>query len=156
MGWGSLIKRDITDNVKEEEKIIVKSKQDLFQRIHDCIENSSSVDIANVVAYEVNDLDGLFAECTLIRKVRLCNWDIRNVKRMDGMFDGCANLESVEFVGFDFAKVKSMKHMFSGCKNLNTIIGIETWNVREDLDAEGMFDDCPVLYIKDGNMFVKK
>lgn len=146
MGWGSLVKRDVTNSVRTEDEAAItcraETKEELFEEVHEKIIEQADSGIVNlkVVNETITDIDGLFAECSSLKSVVLKEWHIPEVRSMRALFDGCENLESVRFAACDFSQVKDMRDMFSRCENLKSVVGLV---VSDDTDTEGMYDGCP-------------
>lgn len=146
MGWGSLVKRDVTNSVRTEDEAAItcraETKEELFEEVHEKIIEQAKGNTVNirVRSETITDIDGLFAECSSLKKVVLKEWHIPKVRSMRALFDGCKNLESVRFVDCDFSQVEDMRDMFSRCEKLKSVGGLV---VSDDTDTEGMYDGCP-------------
>lgn len=156
--WTTAINRGIEGRAKKEDIIGAASKEELFNIIHDKINELIDQDPIrlSVSAPKIENIDGLFAECNNLRSVELNRWDLPKCKSMKGLFSGCENLEKVVFKECNFSEVESMRYMFSGCKKLTSIQGIDNLNVSNHKDMEGMFDDCPDKYKKEGDKLIKE
>lgn len=135
---------------RKEDLIEVGSKAELWKEVHERISEELSV---NFSSEEVKDIDGIFSECSVLKKVVLDKWNFPKVQSMNALFERCENLEEVVFKDCKFPEVNSMKFMFLGCKKLKSIKGIDNLQISEKVDVEGMFDGCPVQYEKKGNKF---
>ncbi|MBQ9491544.1 MAG: BspA family leucine-rich repeat surface protein, partial [Firmicutes bacterium] len=77
-----------------------------------------------------------------------------NVEDMDGMFANCSNLTSVDLSGLATGKVENMDGMFYGCRSLS-VIDLSGWDTTLTDSAE-MFkveSRTPLLVITDNDFF---
>lgn len=69
------------------------------------------------------------------------DWDVSNVTNMSGMFGGLwmTNLDAL--ANWDVSSVTDFSNMFQFCFGLTTALGIEGWQVQDQVNLEEMFLD---------------
>ena len=117
------------------------------------------LDIGNWNTGQVRDMSWMFNGCNSLEELHIENWDVSQVIRMAGMFRNCINLKNLDIKNWDVSQVADMKNMFVNCMDL-TDLDLTGWTLNDkikidDLDANIMFRNCPVWYVKRGNKFVK-
>ena len=115
--WGTVLKRDLLGETREEDKI--RSKEQLMGYLRSEIEKQGeNVSIRNLDVSLVEDLDELFyGLCDNVKTLDLSGWKTSNVKDMVGMFRNCASLKSLDLYDWDTSNVKAigLAEMFYGC-----------------------------------------
>ena len=139
--WGTVLKRDLLGEFREEDKFrskeqlqeyleseiekqgenvvlrnldvsLVEDLRELFCRYHNKLE---SLDLSGWKTSGVKNMSYMFYEFTMLESIDLSGWDTSNVENMYGMFSNCNNLKSLDLSGWDTSKVGNMGWMFSWC-----------------------------------------
>ena len=178
--WGTVLKRDLLGETREEDKF--RSKEQLKEYLESEIEKQGedvvirNLDVSLIedfkylfadIARRVKTLDlsgwktsnaknmsGMFWYCLNLKSLDLSGWDISNVENMSAMFSGCISLESLDLSGWDTSNVKIMPGMFFNCRNLESL-DLSGWDTS-NAHKENMFFDCPAPYKVIDNKIVKK
>ena len=78
--------------------------------------------IVNMISYNtLNNLDGIFFECSDIIEIEIHEMDITNVQIIGNMFKGCTSLVSVKFPNWDTSSITNMGTMFQDCSSLASV-----------------------------------
>lgn len=93
----------------------------------------------------------LFSECNL-EELDLTKFTTEGVDDMCGMFCDCSNLVKLNLNDFDTSRVTNMKDMFAGCESLNDL-DISNFCTDNLLCAESMFYGCKKLKSLDLSCF---
>ena len=142
--WGTVLKRDLLGEVREEDKF--HSKEELQDFLKSEIERQGkNVVIRDLDVSSIKDLGGLFKNIAIdTETLDLSGWKTSNIKDMSDMFDYCDSLESLDVSGWDTSKVEDMNWMFSYCKNLKSL-DLSGWDTSNVKDMSGMFYSCECL-----------
>ena len=179
--WGTVLKRDLLGEVREEDKF--HTKEELGKYLKSEIKRQGeNVVIRNLDVSLIEDLSGLFIgitsrvktldlsgwktsnvknmgtmffSCISIESLNLSGWDTSNVENMSLMFSGCWDLESLDVSGWDTSNVEDMGSMFIDCYNLKSL-DLSGWNTSNVKDMRNMFHKCPAPYEVVGNKIVRK
>ena len=172
--WGTVLKRDLLGENREEDKFhsIKEIRECLYSEIERQGEN---VVIQNIDVSLVEDLSGLFwGIVNGVKTLDLSGWRTSKVKDMSYMFYGCENLESLDLSSWDTPVVENMKFMFWKCKKLKSL-DLSGWDISNVEDMREIFTyceslksidisgwntsklyNCPATYKVVGNKIVKK
>ena len=113
--WGTVLKRDLLGEVREEDKFHSKEELQDFL-ISEIKKQGKNVVIRDLDVSLVEDLSALFIDIADgVETLDLSGWKTPNVKNMRYMFDNCKNLEYIDLSGWDTSKVKDMSDMFYKC-----------------------------------------
>ena len=83
--WGTVLKRDLLGETREEDKF--HSKEELMKYLKSEIEKQGEhVVIRNIDASLIDDLSDLFWGCKNIKSLELSGWNTSGVKCMSGAF----------------------------------------------------------------------
>lgn len=96
--------------------------------------------LADLNTVDVDDMAGMFKDCSGIKSLDLSGFDTSKVKYMGQMFRRCSGLEKLNIEGFDLTSVKKTERMFSGCSKLESITIKSSVNLGKE-----MFSDCKKL-----------
>ena len=139
--WGTVLKRDLLGEIREEDRF--HNKEELKEYLKSEIERQGeNVSIRNLDASLVEDMSELF--CVIgndVKTLDLSGWDTSNVKNMGDMFYGCHNLKSLNLSGWDTSNVENMKQMFSYCSQLKSL-DISGWDTSIVNNTSWMFSNC--------------
>ena len=154
--WGTVLKRDLLGETREEDKF--HTKEQLQEYLKSEIEKQGeNVVIRNLDVSLVEDLSGLFRFIAFgVKTLDLSGWNTSNVEDMSVMFYTCLDLESLDLSGWDVSNVKNMSGMFIDCTNLKSL-DLSGWDTSKVKDMRNMFFECPAPYKVVGkNKIVKK
>ena len=98
----------------------------------------------------IKSLEGLFQDCTCIKRINCIKYKRSDITNMSKMFSGCTSLLFLDISNFITYRVTNMSQMFFDCKALMDldIINFKTFNVY---DMSNMFYGCQSL--TDLNLF---
>ena len=142
--WGTVLKRDLLGETREEDKI--RSKEQLREYLEaEVYKQGENVVIKNLDVSLVEDFSSLFRTIAFgVKTLDLSGWKTSNVEYMNAMFYGCRSLKSLNLSGWDTSNVKNMSWAFSGCLNLNSL-DLSCWDTSNVKDMGYMFQDCGKL-----------
>ena len=138
--WGTVLKRDLLGEVREEDKFYTKEKLQEYL-MSESKRQGKHVVIKNLDVSHVEDLSGLFEGCMNIESLDLSGWKTSGAKNMSDMFYTCRRLESLNVSGWDTSNVEDMSDMFSNCINIRSL-DLSCWNVSNVKDMGWMFYNC--------------
>ena len=178
--WGTVLKRDLLGETREEDKI--RSKEQLREYLEaEVYKQGENVVIRNLDLSLIEDLSGLFRGigeytktldlsgwktsnvksmnrlfycCSNLESLDLSGWDTSNVNDMSWMFFYCSGLKSLDLSGWDTSKVIHMNGMFSYCKSLESL-DLSGWDISNVVNMGNIFYDCPAPYRSDDNKIIK-
>ena len=141
--WGTVLKRDLLGEVREEDKFYTKEK--LREYLKSEVEKQGEhVVIQNIDVSRIEDLSDLFRDITDgVKTLDLSGWKTSGVKDMSWMFGGCKTLESLDLSGWDVSNVKTMNDMFACCENIE-YLDITDWDTSKVKNMARMFFGRPV------------
>ena len=152
--WGTVLKRDLLGEVREEDKI--RSKEQLQEYLESEIEKQGkNVVIRNLDVSHIEDLSELFYGCENIRTLDLSGWKTSGIEDMNRMFESCVNLKSINLSGWDTSSVKDMNQMFSMCESLESL-NLSGWDTSNVKNMGSLFWECPAPYEVVDNKIVRK
>jgi surface protein len=91
----------------------------------------------------VNNLNGTFYGCRVLKKVDITNLNTINVTDMGSMFYNCKSLESLDLSNFNTANVTKMGSMFERCSSLQKL-DIRNFTFDNVTSYSYIFDGIPV------------
>ena len=91
---------------------------------------------------QCNWLLGSLPNCT---EMDLHNLDVSGSYNLNSMFRQCNKLEKINVTGWNVTNAKDVSYMFANCHALKDIIGIETWQLQNVTNTDGLFSSCIVL-----------
>ena len=100
------------------------------------------VDIKYLNTSSVENMSGMFYNCSSLTELDVSGFDTQNVTTMSLMFDRCSGLTNLYLVNFDTRNVSKMHYMFEGCTNLTTITVGVNWNTTNVESSDNMFYGC--------------
>ena len=107
------------------------------------------LDLSSFNTSNVADMSGMFAATKVL--MDLSKFDTKNVTNMTAMFSGYQGTY-LDLTSFNTKKVTDFHNMFDDARDLKHIIVDSGWNVSNQADVDGMFDNCgtnTVIYKKD-------
>ena len=141
--WGTILKRDLLGEVREEDKFYTKEKLQKYIK-SEIKKQGEHVVIQNIDVSRIEDLSDLFRDITDgVKTLDLSGWKTSNVKDMSWMFGGCKTLESLDLSGWDVSNVKTMNDMFACCENIE-YLDITDWDNSKFKNMCAMFFGRPV------------
>ena len=141
--WGTVLKRDLLGETREEEKF--HSRKQLDEYINSEIEKQGkNVVIRNLDVSLIEDLSELFKGCTNIRTLDLSGWKTSGVKNMSYMFFNCYSLKSLDLSGWKASNVEDMRWMFFACYSLKSL-DLSGWDTSNVISMRSLFYDCNSL-----------
>ena len=126
----------------------------------------------NLDLSKVQSLDGMFRECTSLKRVDLSGMNFSSATSLASFFNGCTSLNYLKIdnlitsdkltnINYMFYQCNSLKKLdlsrlnvtnvtkadrtFYNCKNLEELY-LMTWHLDSLVDADGMFAECPKLH----------
>ena len=115
----------------------------MFNRCHKL--KKILIGINKFTTAKVNNMYGMFNECIEVEYLDLSNFNTFNVENFGIMFQECFELTYVDISNFNFKKAKDIGWMFNKCYKLKEIKGINIINNIQNINKNGIFDDCPKL-----------
>lgn len=103
------------------------------------------VDIKYLNTSSVENMSGMFYNCSSLTELDVSGFDTQNVTTMSLMFDRCSGLTNLYLVNFDTRNVSKMHCMFEDCTNLTTITVGVNWNTTNVESSDNMFYGCTSL-----------
>ena len=139
--WGTVLKRDLLGEVREEDKFYTEEK--LREYLKSEVEKQGeNVVIRNLDVSHIEDLSWLFVGIAAgVKTLDLSGWKTSNVKDMSHMFSDCEILESIDLSGWDTSNVNTMMYMFLGCKMLKSL-DLSGWNISNVEYMNHMLANC--------------
>ena len=61
-------------------------------------------------------MSSMFVNCTLLKNIKISNFNTKNVNNMNSMFWCCKSIKNLDLSNFDTNKVRDMQYMFDGCQ----------------------------------------
>ena len=101
--------------------------------------------INNLCTDDVDDMNGMFADCQDLANLDLSSFNTAKVKNMQYMFNNCENLTTVDLSSFNTANVENMQYMFCHCSKLETIYVSDDWSTAKVTSSSNMFRDSEKL-----------
>lgn len=107
------------------------------------------IDVSNWDVSNIRTFSRMFRNCTHLQKIDLSSWKTTNVKYLNYMFMDCFELREVNLSNWEASNITEMKYMFESCENLRKIIGMDNWNINNDIledryKTNKMFDGTPM------------
>ena len=99
----------------------------------------TSIDLSTFDTSNVNNMFGLFYNCTSLTDVNVLSFVFPKITKIDCMFEGCKSLEVVDLSNFDLPHMEHLSFVFYQCEKLKTIYCGYTWT--GDI-TEYMFKNC--------------
>ena len=139
--WGTVLKRDLLGETREEEKF--HNKDEIREYLKSEIEKQGeNVVIRNLDVSPIDYLGGLFVDIADgVKTLDLSGWKTSNVWSMSYMFYDCKNLESLNLSGWDTSSVEIMIGMFHQCERLKSL-DLSGWDVSKVENTAWMFGGC--------------
>ena len=89
----------------------------------------------------VINMSNMFKDCDALKELDLSNFITNNVTDMNSMFYRCSSLKKLNISSFNTNKVRNMSWMFYGCKSLNEL-NLSNFNTDKVIVMYCMFTDC--------------
>ena len=179
--WGTVLKRDLLGEVREEDRFhnkdeireylkseiekqgenvvirnldvsLIDDLSKLFVGINNRIK---SLDLSGWKTSNVKDMSWMFFICDTIKSIDLSGWKTSNVENMKCLFYGCRNLKTINLSGWKTSNVENMSWMFSFCKGLKSL-DLSGWDTSNVKNMKEMFYQCPAPYEVVDNKIIKK
>ena len=115
--------------------------------------STETIDLSNADTSNVENMNGMFYDCSRLTSIDLSSFKTSNVKYMTFMFVDCPELTSLDLNSFDTSNVISMLGIFSGCTKLSSIIVSNRWNMDNVTANKYMFDGCTALVGQKGTAY---
>ena len=93
---------------------------------------------------KITKMNYLFANCMLITKIDLSNFNTENAINMRGMFYGCSSLENVNLSNLKSKNFINMSEMFYSCDSLKSL-NLTNFNIQNVTNMSKMFYECKSL-----------
>ena len=179
--WGTVLKRDLLGETREEDKFYTKEKlreylkseiekqgenvsirnldvsliEDMSWLFHDITNGVRTLDLSGWDTSNVKNMSHVFSFCDKLESLDLSGWNTSNVEDMTTMFFSCTSIESLDLSGWDTSNVENMSGMFFGCAGLKSL-DLSGWDTSNVENMVGMFWECPAPYKVIDNKIVKK
>ena len=139
--WGTVLKRDLLGETREEDKF--HNKEKLREYLKSEIEKQGeNAVIRNLDVSHIEDLSWLFVGIAAeVKTLDLSGWKTSGVKDMSYMFYYCKNLKSIDISGWDTSNAKNMSWMFWNCGNVKSL-DLSGWNTSKVTDINSIFSYC--------------
>ena len=109
------------------------------------IKESDNVKKINIIIdNEINSLDGLFENRSIIDSINFKRFFRNNIINMKNLFFGCSTLKEINFNHFNTENVTDMSYMFYGCNALEDL-NLSKFNTNNVKDMNYMFYGCSSL-----------
>ena len=142
--WGTVLKRDLLGEIREEDKFHTRKQVREYLK-SEIKKQGENVVIRDLDVSHIEDLSDLFRDITDgVKTLDLSGWKTSGVKYMSNMFYTCRGLESLNVSGWDTSNVEDMTAMFSNCNNIRSL-DLSCWNVSNVKDMSYMFYNCYAL-----------
>lgn len=105
----------------------------------DVFKNCRNIKLKN--KSRITDMSGLFADCELLRKIDMSEFDTSRVTDMSDMFAHCLNLSYIDMSNVDTSNVVNMEGMFADCESLEKL-NIQSFNTSRVNNMGSMFGSC--------------
>lgn len=102
----------------------------------------TTLDLHTFNTAKVTNMSLMFYHCSGLTSLLVGSFNTANVTNMLQMFDGCASLAKLNLSEWNTAKVTYMTSMFQGCSNLVTIFVGPEWNTDAVTYSDNMFYGC--------------
>lgn len=119
-----------------------------------CTNLASIEGIENLNTSNVQNMSGMFAQCSNLETLDLSHFNTEKVTKMTQMFYGCTKLRKLNISSFNTKIVISMNQMFSNCSSLDSL-DLSHFNA-EGVNYHGlyaMFSGCSSLKFLDVSNF---
>ena len=169
--WGTVLKRDLLGEIREEDKFRSKEQlqeyleseikrqgenvvirdldvsliDDLSELFYEIAKGVRTLDLSGWKTSNANDMSYMFFSCNNLKSLDVSGWDTSNVKYMTWMFNWCESLESLDLSGWNTSNVRGMNGMFANCKKLKSL-DLSGWDTSNAKDMGKMFYECPSPY----------
>ena len=110
--------------------------------IYILLEDSNILSLYNMFEYIINLVSISFTS----------KFNSQNVQNIEGMFNDCTSLISVDFSFFNSSNVSNMKMLFYNCYLLQSI-NFSNFNTNKVIDMNRIFYNCSSLYSIDLSSF---
>ena len=102
------------------------------------------LDLSDLDTSNINNMDSMFSQCTVLTDVNVADWNTSKVTNMDWMFLWCKSLSNLDVSRWNTSNVTRANRMFDGCFMLSNI-DVSRWNTSKMNDVSGMFNGCRSL-----------
>ena len=104
----------------------------------------SNIDVSNFDVSRGTLFQGMFYNCTNLKKLDVSKWDVSNGTDFMGVFGNCENLEEIDVSNWDMVNATNIQQMFQRCKKLKTI-DVSKWDVSNISNFNLAFAYCTSL-----------
>ena len=118
----------------------VKTCEELFCN---CRWLTTIKNLDKLIQNQVENISGMFKNCSRLTKLNINGWDTSNVKDMSSCFEDCTDLKRI--IGLEqlnLSNVKNLYRAFSNCKELINVEQTENWNLEGVTNISYMFNNC--------------
>ena len=125
----------------------------LFAPPLNTVSGLTSIDLSRIRTDNVQNMKGMFYNCSALKELDLSEFDTENVTDMSSMFSGCTSLESLATGStFNTSRVTDMSDMFKNCTGLKAV-DMSAWYSAQVRNMSGMFYHCNALEELDFSRF---
>ena len=117
-------------------------------------QNLNSVNnLINLNTSLVTNMRYMFNYCSSLTDLNVSNFDTRNATNMRAMFNGCSSLTSLNVSNFDTSNVTDLYATFANCTNLPSIVGLNSFDTRNVINMQSMFQSSSSITTLDLSNF---
>lgn len=110
-----------------------------------CTNLASIEGIENLNTSNVQNMSGMFAQCSNLETLDLSHFNTEKVTKMTQMFYGCSSLQTLDLSSFNTGLANSVTDMFDGCSALRTIYVSDHFTFKYGVSSSNMFRNCENL-----------
>ena len=130
-------------------------KTDEMENMHGMFRDCSSLDSIDLSHFNtryVKDMGRMFYGCSGLTSLDVSNFSTHEVNNMFGMFNGCSSLTNLDLSNFSTWLVTDMGYMFNGCSSL-TSLDVSSFDTQKVTSMLDMFASCNSLTTLDLSSF---
>lgn len=143
---------DKLHSVKFGGKFNTKNVEDMKGLFYECT-SLRNIDLSDLDMSGATEIGSMFEKCINLKTINLSSIDTSNVTEMTGMFETCESLETIDLSNMDTSNVTDMGFTFAECKNLKNIKFGEKFDTKNVRRMQSMFYGCTALNNLDISMF---
>ena len=131
-------------NINFVENFNTESLKDASYAFSSC--SPMSIDLSNWNMKNVENLNGMFMNCSILKDCNVSGWDMPNLKQCEMMFFYCSSLESIKIDWTNLPQIGTMRKMFQRCFSLKEV-DFSAFDNQHVGDARELFKECEVLRV---------
>ena len=102
----------------------------------------------NVDGWDVSGVTStkqMFISCGLLTTVNCENWNVGLVTTTEEMFKNCSDLITLDLSNWNVTSIINMRNTFYRNYDLTSIGDVTSWDINDNVDFRGTFEDCRIL-----------